>query len=43
LLVFLRQVTRAYPTGDLHLVMDNYARCCPVRASGNSSIFRLSA
>jgi transposase len=24
-LVFLRQVTRAYPTGDLHLVMDNYA------------------
>jgi transposase len=24
-LVFLRQVARAYPEGDLHLVMDNYA------------------
>lgn len=24
-LAFLKQVTRAYPTGDLHLVMDNYA------------------
>ena len=25
LLAFLRQVTRAYPAGQLHLVMDNYA------------------
>jgi transposase len=24
-LVFLRQITRAYPEGELHLVMDNYA------------------
>ena len=24
-LAFLRQVTRAYPAGELHLVMDNYA------------------
>ena len=24
-LAFLKQVARAYPTGDLHLVMDNYA------------------